>query len=73
MIYGVNAVKRWVARALVVDITSNVLLYNPEMANNKSGPQVQGPSIQDLTAGKIFTDLTTAEAAITVIESNLTT
>jgi hypothetical protein len=73
VLYGVNAVKRWVARAISVDIFSNVLLYNPEMVNNKSGPQIQGPMIENVIAGKVFATILLAEAAITVIESDLTT
>ncbi|NJO61090.1 MAG: hypothetical protein HC836_23350 [Richelia sp. RM2_1_2] len=73
ILVGADAVKRFVARALVIDIKKNRDLYNPDIVMTAAGSQVQGPIIEDVTAAKIFADLVTAEASITVIESDLTT
>lgn len=66
---GEDAVTRFVARALIVDIISNREIYDPTIV---SGNPI-GPAIRRITAGGPAADLATAEAAITVIESDLTT
>lgn len=66
---GIDAVKRWVARALIVDISGNRDFYSPEVVDGI----VQGPMILNIPAGAIAPDLATAEANITVILSDLTT
>jgi len=66
---GVDAVTRFVARALVVDTIVNREIYDPTVSSGNP----RGPVIEEVTAGKIAADLATAEAAITVIESDLTT
>lgn len=63
---GEDAVKRFVARALVIDSIRNRLVYNPDTATTPAGTQVQGPIIERVTAGKIFANIATAEGSITV-------
>lgn len=58
------AIKRWVARALVQDELENRFFYNPTLIGSPARPQ--GPSIRELTAGKLTADLSTAESKITV-------
>ena len=65
-LFGEDAVTRFIARALVLDLKRNRLVYNPDLAANKSGPQVQGPIITLVEADKIFADIATAEASIAV-------
>lgn len=61
---GADAVKRWVARSLIVDQKSNREIYNPEIVDTV----VQGPIILELVAEAPAADLATAEGAITVTE-----
>lgn len=66
ILFGEDAVKRFIARALIVDLKRNRDLYNPDNAPNKSGPQVQGPIIEEVEADKLFADIATAEGSVTV-------
>lgn len=66
---AVDAVKRWVARALIVDLVENRYIYYPDVVNGNP----QGAMIENVTADAIAADLATAEANITVIEVDLTT
>lgn len=61
---GVDAIKRWVARSLLVTTKVNREIYNPEMVDSV----VQGPLILEIIAESPVSDLTAAEALITVIE-----
>lgn len=65
-LFGADAVKRFIAKALVTSLLSNRLYYNPEAAANKSGPQVQGPIIEDIVAAQLFATIVAAEANIAV-------
>lgn len=73
ILVGVDAVKRFIARALVTDLISNRDVYNPDIVVTATGSQVQGPIIETVSANKVFANIATAEASITVIESDLTT
>ena len=69
--YGVNgstaeaAIKRMVARALIIDVVQNRYTYLPEAT---VGTTPYGPGMLALTATKLYANLTTAESNITVTE-----
>lgn len=61
---GADAVKRWVAKSLMVTLRTNREIYNPTTIDSV----VQGPIILELVAEAPAADLATAEGAITVTE-----
>ena len=58
---GVDAIKRYVARGTVNDEIMNRQIYDPDSPKNE-------PQILKVTATKLFADVSTAEASITVTE-----
>ena len=54
---GVDAVKRWVERALTIEITSNRFIYNPDIV--PSTTIISGPAVEEVVAPK-------AEAALPI-------
>ena len=58
---GADAVTRYVARGLILDIIENRQVYQPEDDKNE-------PQILEVTATKLYADLATAEGNITVTE-----
>mgnify|MGYP001551615492 CR=1 FL=1 len=66
---GVNAITRFIARALVVDEVENRQIYFPAPTPESAlTVQKNQPQIIDVTADALFADLATAEANITVVE-----
>lgn len=66
-----DAIKRFVARALCEQRTTNALTFNPTQLAGIPSPSASscyGESVQELTIGPLATDLTTAEASITVVQ-----
>jgi len=61
-LYGDDAITRFIARALIVDLSRNRLVYNPTTVNGNS----QGPIITTVEADKIFANISAAESNISV-------
>lgn len=59
---GADAVTRFIARALSSTIVSNRLVYNPSTVNGN----IQGPIIEQVTAQKLYANVTAATSDITV-------
>jgi len=54
---GVDAIKRWVERALTTAVTENRFIYKPDVVPTTT--IIQGPAVEEVTAGK-------AEAALPI-------
>ena len=66
---GTAAIQRFVARALITDLTNNRDFYNPALVGNVA----QGSMIETVEADALAANIATAESATTVIEVDLTT
>jgi len=60
---GVDALTRYVARGLVDDVVNNRQIYDPETTDDSNTAQ-----ILEVTATKLYADVSTAEGNITVTE-----
>ena len=63
-LYGIDAITRWVARALIIDRTNNVQVYKPETAGLFN--IIQGISTTILEIGPLTDTIQNAELAIVV-------
>lgn len=62
---GVDAVKRWVERALTIEISSNRFIYNPDIV--PSTTIVSGPAIEEVTAVKAEASLPIATVSVVAV------
>ncbi len=62
---GEDAVKRFIARALINDEVQNRFIFDPTIVSSAIR---NGPQIAEVTAAKISADLATVEAGLTVVE-----